>query len=712
MPLRLIAAALATAVIAAACGGAQQRGPGGEPARAVEDDWARDRVEAVLSLYSFSPEGEAAVRDLRVLHVVGRPGWFGSTGYENWVGIGDARPGSIVHELSHSFWGAFSVAGRSDVTWTITHETGLLDGIEALRRDLDAFMAQPPDAYEPLRARLRQIPDLVTGGFPGLYHLGEAEIVVFTGGNLNLVPPILRKYYAPWLEPGPFANWDEAALWYLGLPAEERRKADAFFSVGGLAIDAYEAEVDPAARLAPETAAVVEAERRRRLADFAEQFDLFFKDLDGTGAPAEDFRFWGGYLRGIIRLFPEHADVLDAPRFRRLREAIEALAEIRGLNREARGPAARESIAGDRFLLNLAPALDQSTLAELVRGDGTRTGERVSGLIQEALDPSHVKLLQAAVELQDLAREDPQGARSRFDALIGGLAPRERQAMNFILDLFAQVDRELTIHLLTGLSPEAARLVYDEGPAFVRFLLQPEQLIDVLGFASVSDPERLTELAKLFTEKVSATPSIDEPFLEALYRRVVALGETSPAQALEVFAASGLWLEPFLRLMPQKAAVLLEAEPALAAKVLREANPVRVPPARAIYRVVQANPTVAARLTLEFDRQGDGETVADALAFFAYDLPRKASQPSLPISLERDGEYLAALLDLAGPQWLASALDQTVDRYRAMIDRAELDPEFLQVYHRTVSSSVETVPDVQAREALRSIVRQVFGPSA
>ena len=107
MSSRLLLAALALALFLSGCGVSARSGPGGVPPLAPRDDWVRQRVEAVLSLYEFTDEGREAILGMRVHHVLGRPGWSGSTGYQNWLAIGQARPSPVVHEISHSFWGAF-----------------------------------------------------------------------------------------------------------------------------------------------------------------------------------------------------------------------------------------------------------------------------------------------------------------------------------------------------------------------------------------------------------------------------------------------------------------------------------------------------------------------------------------------------------------------------------------------------------------------------
>ena len=685
--------------------------PGGGPPLAPRDAWAYDRVEAILQLYSFTPEAAEAVRGLRVHHVLGRPGWFGSTGYRNWLAIGQARPSSIVHEIWHSLWGPFPVVGRPDLSWDAQAGEQLSPGIQALRRDLDTFMQQPPDAFEALRARLRLIPDLVSGSdYPGLYHLGEAEITYFTGGNLNLVPPILRKYYGPLLAPGRFESWDDAIRWYLRLPGEQRRIVDAYFGVGGMPLGAYDIDPDHEARVDEGLAALVVAEERQRLLDFIDQFDLYFQSLDEGGPVADDVRFWRGYLRDIMRAFERHQDLPSGsgPRGRQIAGAFRFLLDLEEMSPEERPEAARDRVLADSFAVSFTPAIDHATLARLVAGGGSVAEARAAELVREALDPFHVRLLDLAVELQGLAAGDPAEAAATFDRFLRGLTERQRKSMNFILEVLSEVDRPLTRQVLTGITPEMARVVNDEGPAFTRFLLRPEELVSVLGFGDTRDPARIAELAVLLNENVSATPHIDEPFLEAVYRRIVELGQGDPTGAIRLFAETGLLVEPFLVNMPEEAVALFSRDVGAAAEVFETANPVRVPAARAVYRLVQAEPELAARITIHYEEQGAVETVDDALLFFAYDLPRLRTQPALPISLENDAAYLEALAALQGDDWLEATLARALRRYRGRIADGEVGRGFLETYRETLEASIATIGDPESRLRLEAIVAAAF----
>ena len=56
----------------------------------------------------------------------------------------------------------------------------------------------------------------------------EADLVYGTGGDLALVPPVLRKYWARFLSPGPFGTWYAAAAWHQSLPDQDRAQANKY----------------------------------------------------------------------------------------------------------------------------------------------------------------------------------------------------------------------------------------------------------------------------------------------------------------------------------------------------------------------------------------------------------------------------------------------------------------------------------------------------
>ncbi|RUA20244.1 MAG: hypothetical protein DSY79_11575, partial [Chloroflexi bacterium] len=110
--------------------------------------WVEERVDAVVALYQPTKAGEALLRSLDLRQMEGDPGFFGSYGFNEWAGVGEASPIGVMHELGHSYWGGFPVEGRPDISWDIPTDGSLSTAMESYQRGILAFMALPPDEFE------------------------------------------------------------------------------------------------------------------------------------------------------------------------------------------------------------------------------------------------------------------------------------------------------------------------------------------------------------------------------------------------------------------------------------------------------------------------------------------------------------------------------------------------------------------------------------
>ena len=183
--------------------------------------WVEERLDAVVSLYQPTKAGEALLRSLDLRQMEGEPGYFGSYGFSEWAGVGEASPIGVIHELGHSYWGGFPVTGRPELSWGKSTNGGRSTAMESYHQDILTFMAQPPDDYELLRQRLRNLPDVSIENPEPVFHHLEADVPYTTGGSLNLVPPILRKYWDKFLPSGRFDDWYGAAGWFQSLAQDE-----------------------------------------------------------------------------------------------------------------------------------------------------------------------------------------------------------------------------------------------------------------------------------------------------------------------------------------------------------------------------------------------------------------------------------------------------------------------------------------------------------
>lgn len=124
-----------------------------------ELDWVAGRLDAVQGIWGFTSDGVEWQNSYDLRQMRGQPAWFGSTGSSGWAGAGQAVPRSVMHELGHSYWGAFPVEGRPD----LIPGSDVQAILESYQADLFKFMQQPPDRFEPLRDRFRNLPHLIEG---------------------------------------------------------------------------------------------------------------------------------------------------------------------------------------------------------------------------------------------------------------------------------------------------------------------------------------------------------------------------------------------------------------------------------------------------------------------------------------------------------------------------------------------------------------------
>ncbi|MED5207559.1 MAG: hypothetical protein VX895_00350, partial [Chloroflexota bacterium] len=242
--------------------------------------WVEERLDAVIALYQPTTAGEALLRSIDLRQMKGEPGYFGSYGFSKWAGVGEASPIGVIHELGHSYWGGFPVTGQPNLSWKRTLNNGLSTAMQAYHRDILTFMAQPPDDFELLRQRLRNLPNLSSDNPEPLFHHLEADIPYTTGGSLNLVPPILRKYWDNFLPAGRFIDWYEAAGWFQSLSSENVTATGKWLGFEHLDLRQYPSleQAEPTEPILAVAKNVLDIEERQRLRDLTYQFDLLIGD--------------------------------------------------------------------------------------------------------------------------------------------------------------------------------------------------------------------------------------------------------------------------------------------------------------------------------------------------------------------------------------------------------------------------------------------------
>ena len=665
--------------------------------------WVKERLDAVIALYRPTPAGIALLRSLDVRQMRGEPGFFGSYGFNGWAGIGEAKPVPTMHELMHSYWGGFPIIGRPGLGWERKEGHDVSPALASYHRDILTFMAQPPDEYELLRQRLRNLPGLSSENTEPLFHSLEADIPYTTGGDLGLVPPILRRYWGYFLDYGPFYTWERAGGWFQALPHEQRVIADKFLGFQHLDLREYANDLThaiPGWPLATASANLAE-EEKQRLSDLAEQFDL----LLGDAQLEENFQFWRGYLQDKVRLHrahPQHLGSLDLPRASEIAVALEFLTSLEGRHK-GRASVLKNQLEAQPFLVNFLPAVDNRTLVALFAG---------SPILPEGptlqATASFVERLQQfgilADQVIDRGRESPEQGALALEKYLAETNYRNEQDLRLFFDLFQDSDPQVARSVMAAVGKQTVRDLMPKVPVQLRTLLWPERLLDKLDITAESTEADLRRGVRLLLEEASGNYRIDEPFLERLFD---VMADRSPQEALRVFSDAAFPLEGMIQRQPAFAVTALSSGITESVKLVEKSDAVVAPPARIIYRLIAADPELAGTLLITLEGRGQGWIVAESLAYFAYDKSRAETYPQLTTSLSRDGAFLNFLVERQGAEWLQARLSEVVALYRVRAANGEVEPDFLFHYRETLEAAAHTLR-LEDSTRLMKIIRKTF----
>ena len=667
----------------------------------------RDRLSAVVALYDITPGGEAAVRGLDVRWMQDQPGFFGSFGYKSWAGVGEARPTGVMHELSHSYWGLFPVTGLPGLSWDAPEGKAVSPAIDRYNRDILTFMTQPPDHFERLGARLRNLPKVSAQNPEPLFHHAEADAIYSTGGDLDLVLPILRKYWDSFLTPGPFHSWYEAFRWYQGLPVDQRRLADKYlgFEHFDLRNEASPVDLDGTS-LAQGVEEVLEREETRRLRDFVGLFDL----LVGVPEHQEDFKFWRRYLRDKIDLHQRHPELvvsLNLPRSRELDRALDLLVGIEDRSPEEKVDAVLRGLDQEPFLAHFLPALDNRTLLALFTSEARlHAGATLKGTA--AFVESLERFIPHVKRILEAARRDLSQGAGELTSYLNRVDFGEKEGLELFFEILQGSDGDVARGVVSALDDSMLRRLLVPVPTTLRVLLQPDRYLRFLAITLDSPPQALARGLEDMVRYPSGNFLIDEPFLDEMYRVVVARGRIAPLETLNAVAVGLFPMERFIRLHPRAAVDILAGDLDVTSKMVIVSDPIIFPPARFVYRLIYADPEFAGRVLVSLDELGEIGLVVEALAQIAYDADRLAAVPTLTISLLRYGRFLEGLLDGKGEEWLEKRLGEAVSLYGRRVENGEVGEEFLVAYQRTLRAAALSLEEPRARRTLEGIVDRVF----
>ena len=628
----------------------------------------------------------------------GRPAWYGSHGAAGWAGAGEANPRIVLHELGHSWWGAFPVEGRPDLTWDrVDGEISM--ALSQFHADVEWFLRQPPDSFEPLRDRFRNMPNLSHGHYPDLQHFSEADLVNVTGGNLLLIPPVLRKYFSPFLAPEGVASdqvvdWPSAIGWFRALPEAERRIAREVFGLQHLPNGLYEGVPELPARLARPSRPVsaFQTEERQRLFDFAEQFD-FIKQSSSAVYDAANvnrgFSFWRGYLADKKRLHGLYPEVLgDHPSAsaRELGAAFDFYLALDGESPEKQVEAVAARMQ-EPTIREFAVLLKPRAIVQLFADQtGTDVIDRaISARARELADIArNIEVIVAA------ARRSPGEGATILEAYLNSYSDDElRAGLNLAILLIRDTDREVAKTIIPLLSDTAFLRILGVKPDQARAPeVEPERLLAAVGVTSGASAEAIASGARLLQENSSGNFAIDRPYDDAVYDVIELLGASDPAAAIGALGVSEMRLRPWIHRRTDESLDMMRREPGLAAGLLAAVPGPRETPDGLLHELIALDPEVAATLLVEMETQGV-ENIAQrtlmALAFDAYWTERGGV---VGVDPELGARFLAELARLRGNDWLENHFRTGVERVRSEIEAGETDPQFLEQLRRTLTAAL------------------------
>jgi len=665
-----------------------------------------ERIDAVIALYQPTDAGAALLRSLDLRQMEGKPGYFGSYGFSEWAGVGEASPIGVIHELSHSYWGGFPVTGRPDLRWEKTSNNDPSEAIQAYHQDILTFMAQPPDDFELLRQRLRNLP-AVSGDNPEpVFHHLEADVPYTTGGSLNLVPPILRKYWDNFLPPGRFADWYGAAGWFQSLSPEDVTATGKWLGFEHLDLRQYPSlePAIPPEQILSTAKSVLEKEEQERLRDLVYQFDLLIGDPQNE----ENFEFWRRYLQDKITLYkahPEYLMVLSHSRAAELASTLEHLSRPATGTPSERAAGLATQLSDEPFLVNFLPAVENRVLVELFSsGAELPTGKTLQAT---ATFVERLKMFGSKVDsVLAAGKISPMQGSTELERFVYEIGFDQQNDLKLFFDLLRDRDLAASKAVTLTLPDATVRSLMASVPFQLRVILSPEELLFKLGITS-NESDVMRAGIQLLIDEPSGNFLVDEPFLEQLYRVVAERAERDPAGTAQMLLETPFPLEGFILAQPEATTLLFAGDVDVSLELIQNSDPLIAPAARIIYRLINSNPGRAAYLLTQFYEQGATNTVSESLAHLAYDKDRRKRSSKLPISLESNFDFLNRLLVLEGEDWLEARFNKSASLFRERAKNGEVSADFLDHYRE----SLEFVAGLGNRNDARlltGIIRRAF----
>jgi len=658
----------------------------------------------VVGLYGLSEEGAALVSSLDLRQTRGDPGFFGSYGFNFWAGVGEAKPIGVMHELGHSYWGGFPVEGSPELSWERPNSQELSPALLSYHADILAFMAQPPDGFEALRQRLRNLPKLSSANPEPLIHNLEADMVYNTGGDLALVPPILRRYWNRFLQPGSFGSWENAVGWFRGLSRDDRSLAGKFLGFEHLDLRSHNVAGGPDLdSISLENyREILVREEKQRLFDLADQFDL----LMGDAQKDENFGFWRGYLRDKVDLHRWHPDYMASLKLERalaLAEALKFTVGLVSLSPVDQASRLLRELPKQPILINFLPALENETLL-LIFADSAPLPDGPTLQATASFVDRLNRFGRVVDQVITAGRSDrPQGAVELVRFLEDtSYAPEEDIKLFF--ELFGDSHRGTATGILRISDKDSFRRSFEVAPFHLRSLLTADELLPKLGIVPSAGSDELALGIAILVDEPSGNYLVDEPYLLAMYQVVANRALEDPGGMAGILGQDSFPMEGFIMAQPAAAVAVMRSDKEAALAIVRQSDAVVSPPARIMYRLIHADPDLASDMLIYLDDEGDRGLVVESLAYFAYDEERSTRLSGLADALERDGKLLQVLLAKQGADWLSQRLGE------AFLLHDDGGPEdFPARYRSTLDAAATTLGDAGGQESLRQVIETAAG---
>jgi len=650
-------------------------------------------MNAAAGIYGISLAAYPWLESYDFRQMVGQPSWFGSYGHGGWAGAGEAIPRIIMHELSHSYWGEYPVEGRPDLSWAAGPD-GVAPALSQYHRDLETFLLQPPDRFEPLRDRFRNMPNLSKGDYPDLHHSGEADILSFTGGNIDLLPPLLRKYWSSFLtryglmgrrnNADPLVkDWEEAIAWYRGLSETDRSTVEQVFGLQHFPLHRYPISPMPAAALDPGVARAIRNEERQRLLDFAQQFDLIkareFALVDAAGVN-RGFSFWKSYLGDMKELHRAQPDVLAQhpdERARKLGSALDFYTAVERLSPSSQAERYRAR-SGAPEGRELAVLLKARAVIDLF----SATDASQSGV--EAIIGHYARKLSDVAKNADAVlaagRTSPADGARELERYLGTLDESTvRSDTGLTFDLLRDTDSDLTSRILPLMSDAALLRLLRLDPASARAPeIGPDRLLRAAGAVRGAGLDDLAAGALTLSENTSGNFAIDTPYELAVFDIIEEVGLNDPQGAMMVVEQSGVRLDPWLERGSTEMLAIFARAPVRAARLVAGLPSPRTTPYRVVHALTALDPVLAAGLFAEVLKLEGWEDAGPRMFLeFAYDGYWSGLRSGPGVEPALGARFLARLAEFKGAGWLEASYGQAVAIARDWAAGGEVDGDYV-----------------------------------